>query len=515
MPLIGPWLLLPLLVWQAEQPAPPLLTTAESSAYAQTSRHAEVLRFCQELAKRSPAVHLTSMGQSRQGRDLPVLVLANPAVRTAAEAKASGKPVVMAFANIHAGEVEGKEALQMLARDLVLPRTDPLLDRVILLLNPILNADGNEKIDPKNRTWQGGPAGGVGQRTNAEGLDLNRDFVKLKSPEVRSLVALWNEWDPLLVVDCHSTNGSYHRHLITYDGPRHPAADPGLRQYAQSLLPELGTRLKKLGGWESFFYGYFTPDRASWESYPPTPRYGIQLLALRNRLGILSEAYTYAPFRDRVLATRDFVRANLDHVAERAKEVTNLCHAADRRAEEGKEPVALRFKTVPCPGRYNVLGFVEEKVQGRSRPTAVPKEYPVVYLGGCEPTLKVSRPPAYWVPADQVEAVGTLRRHGIQMEKLDADRTATVEWYLVDKVTRAGNAYQGVRTVAVAGRWEKATVTLQAGTYRVSTRQPKGTLATFLLEPEADDGLLTWDLFGAAVAEGKPCPIYRESPANP
>ena len=92
----------------------------------------------------------------------------------------------------------------------------------MILLVPILNADGNEKIDPKNRPGENGPADGVGTRANAQGLDLNRDFVKLESPEVRALVKLFNAWDPALVVDCHTTNGSKHRYTLTYDGPRYP-----------------------------------------------------------------------------------------------------------------------------------------------------------------------------------------------------------------------------------------------------------------------------------------------------
>src|SRR5439155_20471426 len=122
-----------------------------------------------------------------------------------------------------AGEVDGKEALLMLARDLVLAKEQPLLKDLILLFVPIFNADGNEKIDKAHRTTQVGPAGGVGIRFNAQGLDLNRDFVKLESPEVRGLVRCFNQWDPAGVIDGHSTNGSYQRYTVTYEGGRAPS----------------------------------------------------------------------------------------------------------------------------------------------------------------------------------------------------------------------------------------------------------------------------------------------------
>src|SRR5262249_42546069 len=144
------------------------------------------------------------------------------------EAAKSGKLVVFAFGNIHAGEVDGKEALLALARDLALAKERPLLKDLVIVFAPLFNADGNERIDKNHRTHQNGPAEGVGIRETAAGPDLNRDFIKLESPGVRALVPSLNQWTPAVVVDTHTTNGSLHRYTLTYDGPRNPAADPAL-----------------------------------------------------------------------------------------------------------------------------------------------------------------------------------------------------------------------------------------------------------------------------------------------
>jgi murein tripeptide amidase MpaA len=222
-------------------------TVAERTDYRETSRHADVTAFCEALAKQSPLVRLTDFGASTEGRKLHLLVLSDPPVSTPEEAAESKKPVVLAFANIHAGEVDGKEAVLALARDLAAEKE--LLKKLVVLIVPNLNPDGNEKIDPKNRTSQNGPPTGVGTRANAQGFDLNRDFVKLESPEIRGLARVFNEWNPLLVVDCHTTNGSYHRYTLTYDGPRYPAADPRLVEAGQEkVLPDLAARMKKATG---------------------------------------------------------------------------------------------------------------------------------------------------------------------------------------------------------------------------------------------------------------------------
>ena len=60
-------------------------------------------------------------------------------------------------------------------------------------------------------------------------LDLNRDFTKLETPECQQLVALMNQWDPHLLIDTHTTNGSRHRYALTYDVPHNPAAPAQLR----------------------------------------------------------------------------------------------------------------------------------------------------------------------------------------------------------------------------------------------------------------------------------------------
>jgi murein tripeptide amidase MpaA len=188
-------------------------TRAERTRFEETSRYEEVRAFLDALLP-TGRVRVESFGKSEEGRDLPLAIVGAPPA-TAPPARPGGLPLVLVMANIHAGEVEGKEASLHLMRRMVSGDLQPLLGQAVWLFAPIYNADGNERISLDNRSEQHGPIGGVGTRGNANGLDLNRDFMKLDTAEGRALAGLLTRWDPDVVVDLHTTNGSYHGYHLT------------------------------------------------------------------------------------------------------------------------------------------------------------------------------------------------------------------------------------------------------------------------------------------------------------
>jgi dipeptidyl-peptidase-4 len=483
-----------------QQPAQPR-TVAERTNYEATSRHDDVVGFCKDLARASPLVRITEMGMTQEGRKLPLVILADPPVATPAEAVKAGKLVVLAMGNIHAGEVDGKEALLMLMRDLALAGDRSLFKYLVLLFVPNFNADGGDRMAKTNRAWQNGPPE-VGIRPNAQGFDLNRDYVKLESPEVRALVGLFNAWNPAIVIDTHTTNGSYHNFAITYDGPRHPACDVRLVDFTRDvLLPDIGARFKKQSGRLATFYGNFAQGKTVWESYPAEPRFGTQYVGLRNRIGILCESYVYDSFRDRVLASRDFVRSCFEYAADNHTMLRNRL----KDAAAPRDRVALRHRPIALDRQITVVGIEG----GKTAPPGKTKEYTLTYLGKCAPTLEVKRPRAYVIPAEYKTAIETLRRHGITATALERDVEASVEVYRISKITTASRPFQGHKLVTVEAKLRTEKRTLPAGSIMVRTDQPLGTLATFLLEPESEDGLCTWNCFDAGLKEGADYPVLR------
>lgn len=494
-----------------------LLTVAERSDFKATARYEQVVTLLDTMARASDLVRRVDLGTTHEGRSIPAIVIADPPVDSAHAAARSGKLVVMAIGNIHAGEVDGKEALPILARELITTPDHPLLNDLILIFAPIYNADGNERVGPDNRPGQLGPDEGMGQRHNAQDLDLNRDFVKLAAPETRALLRFVNEWDPAILIDTHTTNGSLHRYVLTYDGPKHPAGDPHVIAFARDTLFPAVTAALAAAGTHTFYYGNFAAADSRWEGYPAQARYGVNYLGIRNRLGILSEGYAYAPYKDRVLATRDFVRAVLSFAAEHKDQIKTLLRQADERTiAAGREPspdatVAVRARQAPFDEPVSIRGFERTSPQDRDAPGA-PLDRQVEHWNRFDPEVSVARPFAYLIPGADARVVELLQRHGLEVEELREDVELDVETYTLDAVRASERPYQGFHQYTADATPAPAARRVPAGTVVVRTAQKLGSLACVLLEPASDDGLLTWGglgLFDDAPQAGAEFPVLR------
>jgi Zinc carboxypeptidase len=504
---------------------------AEQTNYEETSRYADVLHFFDGLQKQSPLVRVQSFGISVEGRALPLVVLSDPPISDPRDARASGKPIVFVFANIHAGEVEGKEAMQHMARRIVLGDLRSLLDKLIILIAPIYNADGNEKINVMNRTAQNGPLGGVGVRENAKGLDLNRDYIKLESPEAQSLVRLFNRWDPHLTVDLHTTNGSYHGYHLTYSIPLNPTIDPRIIAYhREKMMPVIANAMLTQHKFRTYYYGNFEgespqpggPDKRRWEAFTHQPRIGQNYVGFRNRLTILSEAYSYLDFRRRVEVTEAFVEEILKFSAAHGDEMAKLANQVDLdtiRRGMNRQPLQMgvEYEMKPLPKPVEILVGEVTKVKnsrsGRDMTVMLEDKFTPVMMqdfGMFAAKRSVPTARAYLFQQDGTQAIiDKLLQHGIAVEELTAPLTAEVESFAIEGIRKAGRAFQGHTAVTLTGKFKKETVEFPAGSIIVRAAQPLGTLAAYLLEPESDDGLATWNFFDSYLEQGKIHPVFK------
>ena len=506
-----------------------LRTRPERTEFRETSTYADVIAFIDSLKKGPAPFVYGSIGKTNEGRDIPYLILSRPVVSTPAEAKALHRPIVYVQGNIHAGEIEGKDALLALVRDLLSAgsRTS-ILDSVILIAVPIYNADGNERFASQsvNRTEQNGPEM-VGVRANAQGLDLNRDYMKAEAPETRGSLAMFKAWDPDVFVDLHTTDGSYHGYNLTYAPSLNPAAVFGGVYARDSLLPVLHARMLARRGGRTFDYGDFISEDSlskGWVTFDSRPRFGTNYYGLRGRIAILSEAFSHDPLELRIATTYHFVREILSLVAERAPSILALSARADEqqrswaRSPDSVQLVPIRSELTSHPDTGDVIAEMLMKSDSASKEPGVRKGYRRTgnYTTVRMPlfirftsTLERVPPSAYAFPATDTTIANLLRMHGLYVEKLNGDWTGTVESFVVDSVTHAARAFQGHNETRLKGTWTRQKQTVGAGSYIVRPAQPRGLLSVYLLEPESDDGLVDWNFFDSEVARGKAFPVLR------
>lgn len=507
------------------------LTVAESSNYTRTATYAEVMDFIFAMQRRSEMVRVVPLTRSSEGRMIPLLILSKEGAATPAEVRAAGKPLILIMANIHAGEIEGKEASLMLLREIVSGERAALLEKQTVLLLPIFNADGNERFG-RNRGDNGPELAGV--RYNGQNLDLNRDYLKMESPEITALIRLFNTWDPLLVVDMHTTNGSYHRNPVTYATQSNPNTAPALRDYMWArLFPAVSAALKNQYGFDSIPYGNFR-DREDftkgWENDAIDARFGTNYVGLRNRFAILDENYTHADYKTRVLGAHALVRAILEYTAVHGAEMADLARRADdetRRAfaaagfawaYEVERLLDVTIKSyefekvvIPPEDRAKYPPWVGDFFM---KPTDKPKEYRNAYFSLARPTRTLPLPTGYIIPPFQTEVIDNLRRHGIRLETVQQEYSDEVEQFRVEKLELEKTIYQGHVLSTFHGAYEKATRTIPAGSVFVDMHQPLARLVPVLLEPQSGDSLAVWGFFNRVIVrqwsnEPQPYPVWR------
>lgn len=535
-----------------------LATPAERSGYTKTTPYDSVVAYLHRLSQRATADSAAgrrphamfvenTAGTTSEGRPLPYAILARPMVHSAREAHESGRPIVYVEANIHAGEVEGKEAMLALMRDLGVlasPNAPSVLDSIVLIVEPIYNADGNDHFAPQsvNRTEQNGPEI-VGERANGQHLDLNRDFIKAEAPETRMTLGMFRDWDPDVFVDLHTTDGSFHGYALTYAPPLDPAAMFTGPYTRDSLLPMLRQRMHDRDHFEVFDYGNFEPERTpgidtarhTWRTYDARPRFGTNYVGLRNRVAILSEAYSHDPFERRVASTYAFVREILSLIAERRSQILRLNASADSTvADWASHPgqgaaVPIRSAFAPERAIEPVLTEDLDRVAGPGGDTTltqpgVPRglrrsgrihPVPMAVVDRFTPTLTDRLPLAYAVPAGDTAILRLLRLHGIQMRQLASDTAlGSAEQFHIDSVTLDPTLFQGHHQATVAGRWLRSTSPgpVPAGTWLVPANQPLGVLAMYLLDPRSDDGIATWNFLNPELVPGRVYSVVRLTP---
>ena len=508
-------LLISIHVFAQQKPWPnELITVPVKTNYQKTSTYAEVMDYINALQKRSDLMHLEYMGTSKEGKKIPLVVLANPKVNTPEEAKKSGKAVMYIQGNIHSGEVEGKEIVQQLMRDILLGDKKHLLENQILIFAPIYNTDSNDKMKKGRRPSQEDSPVEVGIRANSQGLDLNRDGIKMEAFETAGLIQnVLNKWNPEMLIDLHTTNGTWHGYGITYAPSYHYAGEKAPYDYTWDVIfPEVTKNIDKNYKVKIGPYGYYS-TRMGW---PPTsiftynhhPRYLVNQMGLRNKMGILSESFAHDRFYERMNGTYGFVAEILDFSNKNSQQIMAINAKAEQDAinnvinNAGKVEKGVRFKMValekkiPSYRTYDYISYINKKgKKSYIRSGKIIDVKNVTNLSKFDATVTTKLPRGYYLPKSMKHIVDHLKKQGIKVTELKRRKRVKGEAFMIDEFKNSKRKFEGHFMARVTGKYVQKTKTFKKGDFWVDMAQPLTNLAFYMLEPQSDDGLVTWNFF--------------------
>jgi hypothetical protein len=497
----------------------PWATPFEKSEGSESPTYAETMAWLEKLASESAYLTMTNAGISEQGLVIHLVIASLDQDFSASELSTSRKPLILIQAGIHAGEIDGKDAGMMLLRDIALGDKKELLTKANILFIPILNVDGHERRSEFGRVNQRGPME-MGCRTNAQNLNLNRDYTKLETAGIKVLADIITRYDPDLYIDVHVTDGADYQYDITYGYVATGGYSPAISSWLSTAFqPEVDQALKDMGHIPGplLFAANGDDFTGGNIAFSFSPRFSHTYGDIRHMASILIENHSLKPFEQRVLGTYVFLEQAIKSLGDHFE---GLQSAVESDSNQPKESIPVKFKfreTVADSMQF--LGIASSKVtseitgaeyvkwEGQPITQVVPSLLMDV------PELSVSVPKAYWIPAEWGNLIEKMKQHGIELETLTAAKELKLEYSVVDNYKMGTQPYEGMMRVQSADLNRKyKTLSLNPGSVRIKTDQPLGELVVILMEPESVDSFFQWGYFNTIFTQTEYMETYIMEP---
>jgi hypothetical protein len=490
---------------------PDLLTTGEKTGWNETAPYAEAVTISHRLEKASKFVKVIDIGTTPEGRTMIALVVSKDRAFTPETAAKTGKAIIMIHSGIHAGEIEGKDTVLMLIRDMTVSKKFAgWLDHAIFVVIPVFNVDGHEYFSAYHRPSQNGP-NSTGLRANAQRLNLNRDYVKADTPEMRSWLRVFNTWMPDFLIDNHVTDGSDMQYDVTWDMARNQdIAEPAGAWVRDKYVPELDKKMAEDGHLVAP-YGALRNRQFYMEVF--SPRYSHLYSAVQNRPALLVESHSLKAAKTRAWAHYDIMRHSFDIITSDAEGLRKAVREADRAmsaraGDRSAEPVYLAGKVSDKsrPIVYHALKNApfKSEVTGATvtRYTGELDDIQTVIHDQIDTTISAQIPLGYLIPAAFGATADLLKLHGVEMERTAKPLDREFETYRFTSIKFSTQATEGHVMLTVEPRLVKEKIFIPAGSYWVPMKQRRSRLILSMLEPNAPDSLAAWGLLNSVFEGG-------------
>ena len=460
--------------------ATPAFEPGRSAFTTNDELHAIIYRLARGASMGETATDVTvvSLGNSQRGEPIEALAFTRPAATTAAAP--ARRPSVVILAGQHGDEPAGTEALIVIAQELASGRLAGVLDHLDVVILPRANPDGAAAFT----------------RGTADGTDLNRDHVLLKTPEARAIARLLVDFAPIVVLDLHEYPVSPEfaakfGGVQPFDALLQYATAPNIAPFVTKAAEEwfrqpLVATLRS-AGLSVDWYSTVSADPAdrSLAMGGVGAQIGRNASGLRNAVSLLVETrgggMGRVDLKRRVQTQIVAVKSVLASATRHAEDLVKLRQFVDRETASLACQGEIVIDAAPTASEYATS--VIDPQTGEIRRITVAWQSALQLR-----TLKSRpRPCGYWLAQSDGEAVRRLRLLGIEVQQLDELGELRGEGYreTAREPIDAGAAVNSGTAMRLQVETLPSLLDVVAGSYYVSLEQPLANLAVAALEPEA------------------------------
>lgn len=473
---------------------------------------------------------LITYGASDCGRPLHLFVMNQEGDFSADKLDRQNKSVILINNGIHPGEPCGIDGSLKLSRELL--ENARLPKDVIIAIIPMYNIGGGTNRSCCSRANQNGPEE-YGFRGNARNLDLNRDFIKLDSRNAHEFVKIFQEWDPNVFVDTHTSNGADYQHVMTLITTQLSKLHPTLADYTREKFnPYLFSKMKK-DDYPMVPYMHLagkTPKDGIID-YLETPRYSTGYAAQFDCIGFVSEAHMLKPYKDRVKSTILLLQHIVDFMQQNNNDLIQM-RQKTREAKKAIKSLAINYEL--DTSKHNLIdfngyeaGYKKSEISGLDRlyyDRKQPYTTKIKYFNHYNATDTIFAPKAYVIPQAWREVINHLKVNGVPLEKIKRDSTIVVESSYIDDYQTVESPYEGhYLHYQTKTRYEQQSLQFYRGDYIVKLGTDKhDQFIMEVLEARNVDSYFNWNFFdeilmqkewfSSYVFEDKAAEILRNNP---
>jgi hypothetical protein len=443
------------------------------------------------VAEHPKVMTLSFIGESQKNKKIPMVVLNKD--------NGNEKVKVWFQGGLHGDEPAGTETMLFLLDKLL---NDPdyayLLEKITLSIVPMANIDGYEKLD----------------RYAANGLDLNRDQVKLICKESNFLKKAFSDYGAEVAVDFHEyrpfrkefgllgTDGicSIYDAMFMHSGNLN--LPQNLREYTTNVF--VGNAKKVLEFNNFLFRDYIASVKHNNEVYfnqcTTEARSSTTSYALTNCISALIEIrgvnLQKTSFKRRIKTTFLIATSFLKTVYDDATKIKEVLSISNNTKTENLVVVANKPQEVQTIRAISLKDNSEISIDVK-----------VNNALKCTPVLERKRPIAYLILPEQKILADKLIILGLKVEELNEDKKIKVEAYTVSSIYVNPDEEEGYNSQKAETSISNIEKSFPKGTFIVYLDQKNSKMASEVLEPESENGFVKFETI--KVIKNQELPIYR------